>query len=177
LDDSKSYHNILYFAKSGKHNTIPLLYKVADYLKNENNIFNYIVVSSTTGYTAFEALKVLKGFNIEIIVCKQDLNEEFSMCESAVKNLSEMCRVVEIPRKYLANKIGESGVKIFRCFSQGIKVCIELLLYLLDMKIMCKGERVILIGGTLRGADTAISVEMVSQNNFKVLNIIAFPQR
>lgn len=174
----RSYRrDTLYFLKAGKQNTDILLKSIMEYNgSNESNI-NHIIVSSTTGYTAFELIKIFQKVSIPIIVCKQDLNENYSMSESVEKELSNMCRVIDIPKKYLTNRIGLNGVSILRYFSQGMKVCIELLVYLLEINIFKKGENIILIGGTVHGADTAILTEIISDNDFKVINIIAFPER
>ena len=163
--------------EAGKQNTDVLLQRIKEFIESCGSTVNYIVVSSTTGYTAFESIKVFQKIGIPIIVCKQDLSENYSMSESVEKEISNLCRIIDIPKKYLTNKIGLNGVNILRNFSQGMKVCIELLVYLAEINILKKGENVILIGGTLNGADTSILVEVISENDFNVTNIIALPER
>ncbi|MDI9216422.1 pyruvate kinase alpha/beta domain-containing protein [Clostridium tertium] len=167
----------IYFKKGGKHNTSQLLLKVYDYIRNNEYEFNYVIVSSTTGYTALEALKIFKVPNVQLIVCKQDLNEKLSLKKEVLDKLEGKMLIYDIPKKYLLNLSGNETVQILRNFSQGTKVCVELLMFLIKESIIKKGDKVIVIGGTLEGADTAISFEVNSEDKFKVINMIGLPEK
>jgi len=47
----------------------------------------------------------------------------------------------------------------------------------MDMSKFKNGDRVIILGGTLKGADTAISFKVKNNKNFKVMNIIGLPEK
>ncbi len=173
---SKCYEAV-YFSKAGKENTKEILIKTKEYVNNYNDKIDYIVISSTTGYTANEGLYELRDLNIPVIICKQDMNEEYSMKNDVLEVLKYHCEVYDIPRKYIANVVGIQGTNILRNFSQGTKVCVELLMYLMDISKFKNGDRVIILGGTLKGADTAISFKVKNNKNFKVMNIIGLPEK
>lgn len=52
--------------------------------------------------------------------------------------------------------IGGEVSNILRSFSQGTKVCIELLTYLINLSKVNVGDKLVILAGTLKGADTAI---------------------
>lgn len=65
-----------------------------------------------------------------------------------------------------------------RIFGQGTKVCVEISVMALDAGLVPYGERIIAIGGTERGADTAIVLQPAHANEifrFKVHEIICKP--
>jgi uncharacterized protein len=60
---------------------------------------------------------------------------------------------------------------LLRCFSQGVKVCVEMVLMTTDAGFLAKGEKVIAIAGTARGSDTALVMQASSSRNLKKLRI------
>lgn len=147
---------------------------VKDYIKEKN--VDKIIVSSTTGYTAdiFSGLNVIEPS--KCYICKQDLNNKYYMDDKKIMKLEEEgYHVVDIPKKYLTNLIGIKSVSILRAFSQGIKVCVELLEYLIGEKKVKCGDSVVLIAGTIRGADTAIYA-VINENDY-FLKIICLPKK
>lgn len=175
MEYKSKFNDVIYFDKAGKQNTGEILIKTKEYVE-ANGKLNYIIISSTTGYTAIETIKVFKDYGIPMIVCMQDLNEEFSMKKEVLNDLKSSCEVYDIPKKYLADIIGNAGSNILRNFSQGTKVCIELLVYLVNNSKVNEGDKLVVLAGTLKGADTAISFEVKKNKKFKVLSIIGFPQ-
>ncbi len=167
--------NIIYFDKGGKEHTELVLQKVKEYIEKIGDDA-VLAVSSTTGFTAYETLNIFSDCNTEVIICSQDMNKEYSMPTKVREELTSKCQIVEIPLKYLTKKIGIEGVTVLRNFSQGIKVCIELLLYLMELTIVQPGKTVVIVGGTLKGADTAISAKVISDKKYKVLHIITYPE-
>ena len=135
-----------------------------------------VVISSTTGYTAkiFEDIGAIEPD--ECYICKQDLNEKIYMEEEVKRSFEKKgYHVVEIPKKYLTDLIGIKSVNILRSFSQGTKVCIELLEFLISQKDVISGENVILVAGTVKGADTAICASL--NKSGYALDIIKLPER
>jgi hypothetical protein len=64
-------------------------------------------------------------------------------------------------------------------FSQGVKVCVEIAVMALDSGLVPPGEKVIAIGGTGRGADTALVVVPAHSQNFletRILELICMPR-
>jgi hypothetical protein len=60
---------------------------------------------------------------------------------------------------------------LLRCFSQGIKVCFEIVLMATDAGFLTKGEKVVAIAGTGRGSDTALVMQAASSRNLKKLRV------
>ncbi|OGM18243.1 hypothetical protein A2V61_02345, partial [Candidatus Woesebacteria bacterium RBG_19FT_COMBO_47_8] len=60
---------------------------------------------------------------------------------------------------------------ILRCFCQGVKVCFEIVMMAADAGLVSKGEKVIAIAGSGRGADTALVMQASSSQNMKKLRV------
>jgi len=60
---------------------------------------------------------------------------------------------------------------ILRTFGQGTKVCLEILLMAADGGLISRGEKVIAIAGTGRGADTAFLATASTSNRLKEVRI------
>lgn len=165
-------YDIIEFQDVGKKNTRKVFEYVNKYL--ESNIVDKVLIASTTGYTARIALEVINK-NIPIIVCMQDISEEYSMKKETYEYLSMRCRINDIPRKYLSNKIGLEKVNALRRISQGVKVCIELVEFERENTRITFPEKILVIGGTLKGADTAIIIDS-KQKSYCVDTILCWPR-
>ena len=160
------------FEKAGIKNTEDVFYIVK---KNMDDCTQYVVViSSTTGYTARIAERFFDG-NVKIIICKQDISDEYSMKKDVLEELEAKYQVVDIPLKYLQSKIGSVGAKVLRKISQGTKVCFELMEYLCEKDMLPKVNKVIVIAGTLKGADTAIIFNRKGLDDYYVEEILCLP--
>ena len=157
----------LSFSTSGIMNTENVLKAVKVCLAEDQ--ISKIVISSTTGYTAFRAEEVLKT-NIDIIICKQDISNTYSMPKDVEDKLKAKYAVYDIPRKYLQNLIGLPGTNLLRKISQGL---VE---YLLEMSLLKEKERIIVIAGTLKGADTAVVIEVLQHKTYCIDRILCLPQ-
>lgn len=65
-----------------------------------------------------------------------------------------------------------------RMFSQGVKVCVEIAVMALDSGLLPENEKVVVVGGTGRGADTALVVLPAHSQDFfetRILEIICKP--
>jgi hypothetical protein len=60
---------------------------------------------------------------------------------------------------------------LLRCFSQGVKVCFEIVLMATDAGLVASGEKVIAIAGTARGSDTALVMQAASSQHLKRLRV------
>lgn len=161
------------FDEAGVNNTNDVFEIVKEYISEV--YISTIVVSSTTGYTA----KIMEKYLAEdkkIIICKQDMSEEYSMKKAIQEELEEKYVVVDIPLKYLQGKIGLVGTNMLRKISQGIKVCFELIEFLCEKGMLSAGEKVVVVAGTIQGADTAVVFQMKSHNNYFVEKILCLPK-
>ena len=61
---------------------------------------------------------------------------------------------------------------LLRTFSQGMKVCVEMMLMVVDGGFVASGEQVIAIAGSGRGADTAIVAIAASSRNLPDLHVM-----
>ena len=74
------------------------------------------------------------------------------------------------------DKLFESNVpttvaNFLRCFSEGYKVCYEIVLMATDAGLLQPGEQVIVIAGTALGADTSLIMQAASTQNLRKLRI------
>jgi hypothetical protein len=60
---------------------------------------------------------------------------------------------------------------LLRCFSQGVKVCFEIVLMVTDAGHAASGEKLIAIAGTARGSDTALVMQAASSQHLKRLRV------
>lgn len=156
----------MYFEKAGKENTentIELAIKAA----KERGI-NYIVVASNEGDTAM----YLKDCGLNVVVvtrCNgftkkidQELSEEKrKKLEQYGFKVYTATHVLSGAERGLSNQFGGiSPVEVIayalRMLGQGLKVGVEIATMAVDGGMIPYGEDIIAIGGTGRGADTAI---------------------
>lgn len=156
----------MYFEKPGKENTERTI-KLAVNAANEKGI-KYIVVASNEGDTAMH----LKDCGLNVIVVThsngftknvaQELSEEkrkeLEQCGFKVYTATHVLSGAE---RGLSKQFGGiSPVEIIayslRMLGQGVKVGVEIATMALDGGLIPYGEDIIAVGGTGRGADTAI---------------------
>jgi uncharacterized protein len=178
----------MYFEKSGKSNTketVELAVKAA----KEKGI-NYIVVASNEGETA----QLLKNCGLNIVVVThangfrepgtQEMIEKTRVeLESYGFKVYTSTHVLSGAERSLSKKFGGiSPVEIMaytlRMFGQGVKVCVEISTMALDGGAIPYGEDIIAIGGTGRGADSAIILRPAHGANIletKIKEVICKP--
>jgi uncharacterized protein len=177
------------YVEAGEGGTDETL-RVAALYALENKIRN-IVVASTRGYTAEKALRLLEGKDINIIVVthvwgfrQPDANEfpdslRKQMEAAGVKVLSAAHAFGGV-NKLAEDSIGEIVANTLRIFSQGAKVCVEIVTEAADAGLVRTDEDAIAIGGTGKGADTAIVIRPANSTKLfesKVRRILAMPNR
>ena len=164
----------LVFEYPGKQNTEELLNYVDDYIKR--NMVSMIIISSTTGFTIRKFEEKFKyRLEIPVVICKQDISKEFFMDAQTIKYLEKKYEVYDIPRKYLQTQIGLEATNILRKVCQGFKVCIELVEFLLEQHRLNEGK-VLVIAGTLKGADTVVTMNILKCGTYNIDQIVCLPQ-
>jgi hypothetical protein len=180
----------MYFEKCGKINTketVELAIKVA----KEKGI-NHIVVASNEGETA----KLLKDCGINVVVVthvngfREAGTQEMSAkirteLESYEFKVYTSTHVLSGAERSLSNKFGGiSPIEVMayslRMFGQGVKVCVEVSTMALDGGMIPYGEDIIAIGGSGRGADSAIIIRPAHSANIletKIKEIICKPRQ
>jgi hypothetical protein len=171
----------LYFEKSGKHNTAEVIETVMHRM-GEGDI-STIVVASTTGYTALEFSDALEGQNATLISVGEtplirEWGAEWPCLEPETKQELEGRGVVVADRiPYLLHSSvldfsqwkAPSAEEILReslyAFGQGLKVAVEVVLIAVASGFLEPYQDVIAVGGTSRGADTAIVVRATLPNH------------
>jgi len=163
---------IYYFEKPGKHNTDTLVKIVANYV--EKNNISCVVVASTSGFTAKKMIEKIKGKDVKIIVVGERRESFEKQIEKEVKKRGgEVIYAGEVKYKFPSSAIGA-----FYRFSQGMKVCVEIVMIACNAGVLKEGEEVIAVAGTSYGADTAVLMESRGSEEIwkiKIQKIIAKP--
>jgi hypothetical protein len=156
------------------------------------------VVASTTGATAVKAMDALKGYKVIIVTHTTGSHEpnrqEFTgenkkTVESkggivlttthALGGIHRALSTIIDGRPAPSQAIGDVAAQTLRMFSQGMKVTCEIAAMAADAGLVRTDEEIISIGGTSRGADTAIVVKPDNVHHFfsmKVKEIICKPR-
>jgi len=157
----------MYFQKEGPENTENTVKLAIDSAKEKG--IKHIVVASCSGRTA-RLLKGLKDLNVVCVTHvygfeekgKNEMADETrkELMESGMKLLTTT-HVLSGAERGISRKFGgtypvEIMAHTLRMFGQGVKVCVEISVMALDAGLIPYGERVIAIGGTGKGADTAV---------------------
>ena len=149
-----------------------------------------VIVASTTGYTA--GLFADSGLDVVCVThhigWKHPNQDEMPaearnmLTEKGVEILTCTHIFAGIDRALRMQFGGIYPVEIvasaLRMFGQGLKVCVEIGIMAVDSGLTRQAEEVITVGGTGRGADTAIVMYPYHSQNFlksKVLEVICKP--
>jgi hypothetical protein len=152
-----------------------------------------IVVASTIGDTGVKAAKEFKGYKVVVVSHAagfktpgaqeltsenkqkiEKLGAEIFTGAHAFGGISHAVR-----RTFNTHVLGDFMANTLRVFGQGMKVAIEISLMAADAGLVSPDEEVIAIGGTARGADTAIVVKPAHAHDafsLRVKEIICKPR-
>jgi len=172
----------VYFEQAGKHNTDKVIEAVVRRL-NVGDI-QTVVVSSTTGYTARNLSEALQGrTDVTLIsVAESALIREWGTAYPTLK--PETKQDLERRGVIVADKVSyvfhnslfdhskwkaptpeETVRETLYAFGQGMKVAIEVVLIAVTSGYLDPFQEVIAVGGTHRGADTAIVMNATYPNH------------
>ena len=193
MNDLSLYDDVQcrYFRKPGPANAKGVMEAVSR-RAGERKI-KKVLVATSTGKTALDALEVL-GKEVKIIAVShvtgflkpnhQEMSEE-SRHELESKGITVLtCQHAfggvgrGIRNKLSTFQVDEIMAFTLRTFGQGTKVAIELSLMAADAGLVRTDEDVISIGGTGKGADSALLLQPANSANFfdlKVKEVICKP--
>ncbi|MBF0101875.1 MAG: hypothetical protein HQK77_13305 [Desulfobacterales bacterium] len=180
----------MYFNSAGQTNTdqtIQIAYERAKELG-----LSEVVVASSTGKTAYKVLETFKNFKIIVVTYHCGFNEPFQkVMDDATRNDLESKGVKVVSATHALSGVERSIAKKFnglypvlliaetlRLFGQGTKVAVEISVMAADAGYL-SGNDIVAIGGTAKGADTALIIKPSHQSNFfdlQVLEIICKPR-
>ena len=168
---------IVYFEEPGSGNTEKTLRLALERAKARG--IKKIVLASTRGDTAKLAAKLFKGTGITMVVIPHPYGfgqvQRFPL--ELVKTLEKQGHSVHFATTLFHTEelYGSTTPRVMafllRTFSQGMKVCVEIVMMAVDGGFVTAGEKVIVIAGTGRGADTAVVVQAASSRDLPDLHI------
>jgi uncharacterized protein len=139
-----------------------------------------LVLASTTGVTAERAAEFFRDEGVKLIVVPHQfdfMRETNPFPQDRARKPREMGHEVHFATMLFHTDgfYGSTGAtlmaNLLRCFSQGVKVCFEIVLMATDGGHVASGEQVIAIGGTGRGSDTALVMQAASSQHLKRLRV------
>ena len=175
--------SITYFPQAGPKNTEEVL-QIARTRAQELGI-RAILVATTGGVTGARAVEVLRGHQVIAVTHAhgwrtpnaQELTEENrakiiavgGIILTATHPMGALGRAVR--RHFNTYETEEIIANTFRILGQGMKVTCEITVMAADAGLVRTDEEVISIGGTRRGADTAIGVRPANAQDFFDLRV------
>jgi hypothetical protein len=190
---------VTYWEKPGKENTITTL-KIALEAAKERDI-NIVLISSTTGYTAEKAVELFKDSGLKLVVVTHatgysEKGLQKMPDETRTKLREAGCNVVtctDVLTGAVSAGIGRQRPAItdpqegrlpwivpppniivantLRLFSQGVKVCSEIVMMAVDCNAVPSGKKVVAVAGSHAGADTAMVIEAAESSRIRDLKL------
>ncbi len=179
----------MYFDEPGKANTEQTLKLACERAKNLG--IDEVVVASTKGDTAYKTLEIFAGFKVTVVTyhcgfkepfknimkddVRKDLEGKGAIIVSATHALSGVERAVAKKHSgiYPALLIADT----LRLFGQGTKVAVEISIMAADAGALT-GNDIVSIGGSGRGADSALVLKPANQTDLfdmRIREIICKP--
>ena len=190
---------VTYWERPGKEHTEATL-KIALEAAKERGI-DTVLISSTTGYVALEAVKVFKDSGLKMIV----VTHSTGYSEKGVQNMPDETRAklkaegfevvtctdvltgavgAGIGRQRPAKSEPQEGrlpyivpppnvivANTLRQFSQGVKVCAEVAMMAVDCNAVPSGSKVIAVAGSHSGADTVMMLEASESSRIRDMKL------
>ena len=180
----------MYFDKAGRENTEATL-KMA-YERGKELGLTELVVASTKGDTALKAWEIFKGFTITSVTYHCGYTEPFkSVMKEGVKKELETKGVRVVSATHALSGVERAVAKkhsgvypalliadTLRLFGQGTKVAVEVAVMATDSGNLT-GNDIVSIGGSGRGADTALIIKPANQSDLfdtRIREIVCKPR-
>ena len=181
----------VYFDSAGRHNTDVVLKLAKEYAEAEG--IGDIVVASTTGETGAKAAQMFKGLNVVVVThhvgfrepgvneLKEELRQQISGTGAKILTATHALSSVEraVRKRFGTLQPLELIANALRLMGEGVKVCVEIVVMAADAGLIPIDKDVIAIGGTGRGADTAMVIKPANASTFfnlKIRETIAKPR-
>ena len=173
----------VYFDKPGSENTDEVL-RIARQRADELGI-KTVALASTKGDTAVRAAEVFKGLKVVCVTHSTGFREPDSQefTEENRKIVESKGGIVfttthtfagisrAVRNKFNTYIIGDIIASTLRIFGDGMKVACEIVMMAADAGLVRTDEEIIAIGGTGRGADTAVVLNPVNSQKFFDLRV------
>lgn len=179
-------NKIVYFESLTPENTLATFKLAKERVKALG--IKKVVLASTTGTTARKAMEYFKDTDVQLVVVPHQFGfhnrKDHLFPQELVEELRNSGHAVHFGTMlFHTDQLYGSNVptlmaNLLRCFCQGIKVCFEIVLMTTDAGYLTRGEKVIAIAGTVKGADTALVMQAgTSQHimNVRVNEILCKP--
>jgi hypothetical protein len=169
----------------GKNSTPEVVDSVLNRLRQGG--IRHVVVATSTGETGVRFLEELAGESVELVCVSHhagfrsgdllDLEPEYAseLREAKVPILIAGHSLSGVGRSISARFGGATPVEVIaytlRLFGQGTKVCVEIAVMAADAGLIPTDADVISVGGTGRGADTALVLRPAHMNTFFDLRV------
>ncbi len=153
----------------------------------EKGDVRHVVVATSSGVTGFRFSEALAGENAELVCVSHhagfrtadllDLEPEYAseLREAKVPVLIASHGLSGIGRSISTRFGGATPVEVIahtlRLFGQGMKVCVEIAVMAADAGLIPTDRDAICVGGTGRGADTAVVLRPAHMNTFFDLRV------
>jgi len=168
---------ITYFEEMGAQNTEAAFELVKERL--EHIKVRKLVIASTTGETARKALDFFGGTGVQLVIVPHQFGfrKENRFPQELVEELHAAGHRVHFGTMlfHTDDLYGSSApsliANVLRCFSQGVKVCFEIVMMAADAGLLAEGETVIAIAGTGMGSDTAMSMRAASSHHMRKMRV------
>ena len=181
-----------YFEQAGPQNTLHTL-ELAKNRAQELEI-SHVLVASTSGATGVQALSFFPPQNLVVVThsagfAAPNERELLPQHREAIEQAGARILTAQhafggigraVRRKLGTYQIDEIIAFTLRVFGEGMKVACEIALMAADAGLIPVGEEIIAIGGTSKGADTAIVLLAANAQDFfdlRVLEIICKPRQ
>ena len=168
---------IVYFEKPGEENTGAVLDLVDEALAVTG--IKKVVLASTRGNTAKSAMDRYAGKDIRLVIIphqfgfreKREFAEEIEKRAHDEGHILHWGTMLFHTDKLYGNDVPTLIANYLRCFCQGFKVCVEILLMAGDAGHVEQGEEAVVVAGTGKGADTAMVMTGATSMDFRKMHI------
>ena len=181
---------IVYFEEKGVNNTEDVLSLVKE--RAEQLGIKSIVIASTRGETGAKAAKMFKDYNLVVVTHSSSFRESDGQeltSENRERILKAGGKILTtthalggigraIRRKLNTYQYDEIIANTLRLFGQGTKVAVEIALMAADSGLVSIQEDLISVGGSNKGADTALILHPATTQDFfniKIQKILCKP--
>lgn len=184
---------MILFEEPGVGNTRAVLEAVKERVKLLG--IKKVVLATSSGDTALKAVDLLRGLEVKIIavtlhagIWKTYIEPDWEKVRKAEKSGVKFLTATHVLMGNVGSAVREKFgglpdteliAHTLYSFSQGMKVAVEIAIMAADAGLISPEEEVIAVGGTDRGADTAVVLRPAYSTNFfdlKIREIIAMPR-